>query len=109
THNAPFLFNVRANNTDVDNGAVLTVTAASAPSGQGTASVVSNQVQFNPGTDFDDLAVGKTEAVVVSYAIQDQFGASSSSTATITVTGTNDGPVAHADTATTSDDATMLV
>jgi VCBS repeat-containing protein len=109
SENATILVNVLANDTDVDNGAVLTVTTASAPAGQGTASVVSNQVQFNPGTDFDDLAVGQTETVVVGYAIQDQYGATSSSTLTITVTGTNDGPVANPDTATTSENAAILV
>ena len=55
------LIDVLANDTDVDNGAVLTVTAASAPAGQGSASVVGNQVEFDPGTDFDDLAVGESE------------------------------------------------
>jgi VCBS repeat-containing protein len=61
--------------------------------------VVGNQVQFNPGTDFDHLAVGATASVTVSYSIQDEHGATSSSTVNITVTGTNDGPVANPDTA----------
>ena len=63
------LVDVLANDTDVDNGAVLTVTAASAPAGQGTASVVGNQVQFDPGTDFDYLAAGESADVVVNYTI----------------------------------------
>lgn len=107
--NATILVDVLANDTDVDNGAVLTVTGASAPAGQGSASVVGNQVQFNPGTDFDDLDEGQTEIVVVSYTIQDEHGASSSSTINITVTGTNDAPKANPDTATTSENATVLV
>ncbi|HYD36478.1 MAG TPA: cadherin-like domain-containing protein, partial [Allosphingosinicella sp.] len=49
--NQVVLVDVVANDDDVDNGAVLTVTAASAPMGQGSASVVGNQVQFDPGTD----------------------------------------------------------
>ena len=101
--------NVLANDSDVDNGAVLTVTAASAPPGKGTASVVGNQVQFNPGTDFDHLAVGASEQVVVSYTISDEFGATSSSTVTITVTGTNDGPVANPDVAGTGENAILTV
>ncbi|RYG09800.1 MAG: hypothetical protein EON96_17730, partial [Caulobacteraceae bacterium] len=107
--NASVTVNVLANDTDVDDGAVLSVTAASAPSGQGTASVVGNQVQFNPGSDFDHLAQGATANVVVSYSIQDQFGATSSSTVTVTVTGTNDGPVANADVAATSENASVTV
>ena len=109
SENATILIDVLANDTDVDDGAVLTVTAASAPAGQGTASVVGNQVQFDPGTDFDDLAVGETEVVVVSYTIEDEHGATASSTITITVTGTNDGPVANPDTRTTSENSAVVV
>ncbi|TGX52810.1 tandem-95 repeat protein [Sphingomonas gei] len=109
SENASVLINVRANDSDVDNGAVLTVTAASAPAGQGTATVVSNQVQFNPGSDFNHLAVGATQTVTLNYTIADQFGATSASTVAVTVTGTNDGPVANPDTAATSENATILV
>lgn len=84
--------NVLANDGDVDNGAVLTVTAASAPAGQGSASVVGNQVQFDLGSDFDYLAAGESASVVLSYSISDEHGATSSSTVTLTVTGTNDAP-----------------
>lgn len=90
---------VLANDVDVDNGAVLTVTAASAPAGKGIATVVGNQVQFDPGADFDHLAQGATEQVAISYTITDEHGATATSTVTVTVTGTNDGPVANADSA----------
>jgi VCBS repeat-containing protein len=103
--NSSVSVNVLANDTDVDNGAVLTVTAASAPAGQGSASVVANQVVFNPGTDFDYLDTGETANVVVSYTIKDEHGATSSSTVTITVNGANDAPVANDDSASTSEDA----
>ena len=93
SENAPVTVNVLANDHDVDDGAVLSVTAASAPAGQGSASVVGNQVQFNPGSDFDHLAVGESQVVNVSYTISDEHGATSSSTVAITVTGTNDAPV----------------
>jgi VCBS repeat-containing protein len=109
TENQVLTVNVLANDTDVDNGAILTVIAASAPSGKGTASVVGNQVQFDPGTAFDHLAAGATETVVLSYTITDEHGATSNSTVTVTVTGTNDGPVAHADTASTTENAAISV
>ena len=105
--NASVTVDVRANDSDVDNGAVLTVTAASAPAGQGSASVVANQVVFNPGTDFDYLDTGETAQVVVGYTISDEHGATSSSTVTITVNGANDAPVANDDTASTSEDASV--
>src|SRR5258705_12322766 len=90
---------VLANDTDVDDGHVFTLMSASAPANQGVASVVANQVQFVPGTDFDHLAQGATTHVTVSYTMQDEFGASSTSTVDVTITGTNDGPVAVADVA----------
>ncbi|TFI58325.1 tandem-95 repeat protein [Sphingomonas parva] len=107
TENQVLTINVLANDDDVDNGAVLTVTSASVPAGQGTASVVGNQVQFDPGSDFDYLVAGATTIVTVSYTIQDEHGATSSSSIAITVTGTNDAPVATDDAATTTEDASV--
>jgi VCBS repeat-containing protein len=108
TENEVLTINVLANDTDVDDGHSLTVVSASAPSGQGTASVVGNQVQFNPGADFDHLAVGETQVVTVSYGIQDEHGAPSSSTVTITVTGTNDAPTINAGGTTATGSVTEL-
>jgi VCBS repeat-containing protein len=88
--NEVVLVNVLANDTDVDHGAILSLTAASAPAGQGTASVVGNQLQFDPGTDFDYLELGESVDVTVSYAITDEHGAQSFSTVTITVHGEDD-------------------
>ena len=88
---------VLGNDTDPDNGAFLTVTSATAPSGQGIASTDGTSVQFDPGSDFDDLAAGETEQVVVSYDISDEHGATDSSFVFITVTGANDAPVANPD------------
>jgi VCBS repeat-containing protein len=109
TENATILVNVLANDTDVDNGAVLTVTTASAPAGQGSAAVVANQVQFNPGADFNHLAVGATQIVTVSYSIADQFGATSASTMAVTVTGANDGPIATPDAGATTENASVMI
>ena len=81
----------------------------SAPAGKGTASVVGNQVQFNPGTAFDHLAVGVVEHVTLSYTMQDQFGATSASTVDVTITGTNDGPVAVADQAAGTENQTLTI
>ncbi|HEV8388979.1 MAG TPA: Ig-like domain-containing protein [Dongiaceae bacterium] len=100
---------VVANDADADNGHVLTVVAASVPAGRGAVEIVDNMVVFSPGTDFYHLADGATETVVISYTIQDEFGVQSSSTATITVTGSNDGPVAESDTGSTTDNSTVLI
>lgn len=92
SENAAVTVDVLANDSDVDDGAVLTVTAASAPAGQGSASVVGNQMRFDPGADFDYLAVGESAAVAVAYTISDEHGATSSSTVAVTVSGANDAP-----------------
>ncbi len=107
SENAAITVDVLANDTDVDDGAVLTVTTASAPAGQGTASVVANQVHFDPGSDFDHLNVGDSEVVTVSYSISDEHGATSSSTLEITVTGTNDNASIAVDATVTDDRATV--
>ena len=64
-----------------------------------------NNVTFNPGSDFDFLADGETATVVIDYVVIDGNGGSDNSTLTITVTGTNDGPIAVADTDVTTENA----
>ena len=49
---------------------------------------------FDPESAFDDLAAGDTREVTFTYYASDDLGAvSSTQTVTITVTGTNDGPI----------------
>ena len=121
TENAAVTKDVIANDTDVDATDVLSLKAASAaiatmtgPAGKiavVTASVTQsgNEITFNPGTDFDFLADGETASVVVNYTVTDDAvpAGEASSTLTITVTGTNDGPVADADTAATTENAAV--
>ena len=57
--------------------------------------IVANQVAFNPGTDFDHLAVGDTEMVTLSYYDQRRARRDLELDRDVTVTGTNDGPVAN--------------
>ena len=71
-------------------------------------SIVDNQIQFDPGTLFDALAVGDTASVVVDYTIEDGQESTSSSSLTLTVDGVNDGPVAVADTGSAGENETAL-
>lgn len=96
SENETVTIDVLANDTDVDAGSSFTLISADAPAGQGFVSIAANQLVFAPGSDFDDLSAGQTEIVTVSYTMSDAFGAVSTSTVTITVTGTNDGPVVGA-------------
>ncbi|GAA4652839.1 VCBS domain-containing protein [Kistimonas scapharcae] len=112
--NETLTIDVLANDTDADHNddtanfsldSVQIVDGDGNPlSGQGTVSVVNNQLQFVPGSDFDSLASGESTTVTVRYVMSDDEGATSESTATITVTGTNDAPVATDNTFTLAED-----
>ena len=116
TENQTLTIDVLANDTDVDDGHVFTLNTVSAPTGLGTASVVGNQLLFNPGSDFNHLAQGVVEHVTLSYTMQDEHGALSSSTVDVTITGTNDEAVITGDVSggvvedgTLSDSGTLVV
>ena len=94
THeNAVLTVDVLANDTDVDNGAVLTVVAASVTPGEGSVAIVGNKIRYDPGNDLDYLADGESLVVVVNYTMQDEHGVQSSSTLSITVEGETDGTI----------------
>src|SRR5207253_2234761 len=64
---------------------------------------------FDPSNAaYQHLAQGATTNVVAHYTVTDEHGAHDSSTLTITVTGTNDAPVAVADTGSATEDAAVL-
>lgn len=72
-------------------------------------------VTFDPGADFQHLAAGQTEVVTFTYQVEDsndpvsQGGSASTATVTVTVVGRNDAPVAVDDTASTTEDAAVVV
>ncbi len=84
-----------ANDTDVDDGHVLSVASVS---GDAHISLLAGAVVFTPGTDFIHLAQGASAIVNFTYVTKDEFGALSTPVAaSVTVTGLNDAPVAHTD------------
>lgn len=93
SENEVLVLDLLGNDTDIDHGAVLGIVAASTQAGQGSAVISGNVVSFDPGTDFDYLAAGETATVFLNYAMQDEHGALSASTATVTITGQNDAPL----------------
>ncbi|OLO06292.1 hypothetical protein BTW08_18355, partial [Salinicola sp. MH3R3-1] len=105
--------------SDVDGG-ILSVSAVNGVTGSvGQAIAGSNggtftlnadgSYSFNPGTAFDRLAAGQTDTTKVSYTVSDGQGGTVTSTLTVTVTGTNDAPVAVADTGSTGENATLNI
>src|SRR5207253_666801 len=103
--------NVLTNDTDVDTGDTKTVSAVNGSAANvGTAVVgtygsvtIASDGSYsytldNADPDTNALAQGATATDQFSYTVVDSNGATSSTTLTITLTGTNDAPVAVADT-----------
>ncbi|MBR1155264.1 VCBS domain-containing protein [Bradyrhizobium sp. JYMT SZCCT0428] len=103
--------NVLTNDTDVDAGATKTVASVNGMVGNvgnavtGTyGSVVINSngsytyTLNNADTDTQAIAQGVSVIDTFNYTVTDQFGATSATTLKITITGTNDAPIAIADT-----------
>ncbi len=101
--NTAFTLNVLANDIDQDDtddtsnfslDSVVIVDGSDNPvTGQGTATVVNNEIQFDPGSDFAYLAGGENATVNLRYTMSDDEGATSTITTSITVNGINDAPV----------------
>ena len=90
---ASFTINLLEGAADVDDGAVLTAVVAALPPGF-NFDADTNSVTFDP-TDsfFDSLAEGEVQTLTFDYIIRDENNAEVAQTLSVTVTGTNDGPV----------------
>ncbi|MDN6861011.1 retention module-containing protein, partial [Pseudomonas sp. CAN2814] len=95
--------------SDVDGTVVGYQLTTGVGNGNGTLTFNPNgSYSFNPGKDFDSLAQGETRDVTFTYQAKDNNGAlSDPQTITITVTGTNDAPVAFADSQTTEENSVL--
>jgi VCBS repeat-containing protein len=85
---------------DVDTGATLTYSIGMiSPSGFSFHS--DGSYSFDPShAAYQSLAAGQTKVLKVPYTVTDEHGATSTANIVITITGTNDAPVAHHDTST---------
>ena len=107
------------NDTDADgdtlsisevNGDTASVGTATVGSDGGSFTIRANGAwEFNPGTDFDDLAAGATATTSVQYTVSDDNFSSTPATLTVTVTGSNDAPVAVGDTGATAENTPLEV
>lgn len=109
--------NVLANDSDIDNGATLT--AALNGSGDGTYGSISIDgngfytYSLANGVDGEssavqDLAEGQTVTDSFTYTTTDENGATDTAEVTITITGTNDAPVANDDTGSVTEDSDTI-
>ena len=98
---------VAAGDSDVDDGAVLSYAQVGAVAG--LTINADGSYSFDAGNAaYQHLADGATQVVVANYSVTDEHGASSASTLTITLTGTNDAPVAVADTNSGNEDTILI-
>ena len=95
---------VATNDSDPDAGAVLGY-ALDNPGSAPTGLVFNADGSWTfDASSYDYLDEGEELELVIPYTVTDEHGASDSSTLTITVTGTNDDPVALADEADVDED-----
>jgi len=93
----PLTGTVASNDSDIDDGAVLSYSLNAPVAGLTLAS--NGSYSFDAANAaYQHLAQGALTDVVSTYTVTDEQGASSASALTLTLTGTNDGPVALADT-----------
>ena len=98
------------NGSDVDVGDVLTYAILTNPA---LGTIINNNdgtFSYDLGNNFQNLSLGQTQDVTFTYQATDLSGTNSNiSTATITVTGTNDIPTASLITATTNEDNSIII
>ncbi|MEM6635187.1 MAG: Ig-like domain-containing protein [Pseudomonadota bacterium] len=75
----------------------LSFSIRSAPE-RGDVSIDGSVLRFSPNGDFDDLSEGETRDVEIGIDVEDADGDVVEQTVTVTVTGSNDGPVLGAGT-----------
>ena len=101
---------------DIDNGAILAVTEINgAPvfdgevvplaSGAFLTIRANGTFDFDPAGAFESLAQGQDAFENFTYTLSDEFGATSTATAFVTITGVNDAPTAFDDNFSVNEDA----
>jgi len=105
--------NVLANDSDVDQGTVLTVANAGTMQGQYGSLILNADGSYsyqldNSSTAVQGLLAGQVVAESFTYQATDGI-ASTPATLTVSITGTNDGPVAQNDSATVDEDSQLII
>ena len=94
--------------SDVDAGAVLGY-ALDVPAPAGLSFNPNGSYSFDPAASaYNALAAGQSVVLTLPYTVTDDQGATSTASLVITVTGTNDAPVAQAVPFSTAEDAPVV-
>ena len=109
--------NVVGNDSDPDGDTLTVIAVGASGNGVGAPAAGSNggtftiladgSYSFDPGTAFDDLAAGETRETSIAYTISDGEGGVASAVLRITVTGSNDAPIASDSSIATAEDTTV--
>ena len=101
------------NDTDLDTGDTLTVTASDTISDEGATVSVAPDGRFSYDAsavpEFIALAEGEEESDDFSYTVSDQHGGSDEAEVNVTVTGVNDAPFAEDDVAETLENTPLNI
>ncbi|SMX49844.1 hypothetical protein PEV8663_04356 [Pelagimonas varians] len=89
---------------DSDNGGSTLSYAVTGAPGEGSASISGTTLTFDPGSDFQNLALNETRDVTVQVTATDAHGATAVNDVVVTVTGTNDAPTIAATTLAATED-----
>lgn len=102
-----------ANDTDVDEGSTLALVAAGSITDEGAVVAIQPDGSFvfvaNSSTALTALAEGETFDAMLGYEVSDGQGGTDIATATVTVTGVNDAPVAIDDAADVAENGATVV
>lgn len=90
--------NVLVNDSDIDTGDVLSISAVGTPA-NGTAVISGSNILYTPSANFSGMET-------FTYTIQDLVGLTDTATVTITVENVNDAPTAEDDSYTVSENST---
>ena len=107
----PIAIDVLANDTDPDDVDTRTITMLDTTATAGTVTIDAGGlgVHYAVGNAFQYLRAGQTATDTFGYTIADADGATSSATATVTITGVNDAPEARNDAYSTDEDTVMVI
>ena len=99
--------NVLANDAVPD--LVKSVTLVSGPAAGSLTLNADGTFAYDPGQAFNHLAAGETATQTFTYKVTDADGDTDTATVTLKITGTNDGPVAVADTVSAAEDQAIVI
>jgi VCBS repeat-containing protein len=103
---APFSFAVTGN----DVGELLSVLSLDTTGTKGSVALnADGSISYGPSGQFEYLAQGDIAFDTFSYTVQDAHGAIDTATVAVTVTGTNDAPVAADDGFATHEDSSFVI